>query len=204
MSVLDRLLNAMKLNDDDMGGDGYLDEPDDGYGDEPVPGRRRIVKERDADEELFSETQEAGEEPKQAKSAVRKRSAGTFRRTERNAGSDAGAQGTSSSRVGSRLRKRPETELAVCVIRPHSMEDAREITDTLREKCAVVLNVENLELELAQRILDFTSGSCYAIDGNLQKISNYIFIITPASIEISGDFQEILSGAFDVPFESQY
>ena len=84
------------------------------------------------------------------------------------------------------------------------MEDAREITDTLREKCAVVLNVENLELELAQRILDFTSGSCYAIDGNLQKISNYIFIITPPTIEISGDFQEILSGAFDLPFESQY
>ena len=47
-------------------------------------------------------------------------------------------------------------------------------------------------------------GSCYAIDGNLQKISNYIFIITPPSIEISGDFQEILSGAFDVPFENQY
>ena len=76
MSVLDRLLNAMKLNDDDMGGDGYLDEPDDGYGDEPVPGRRRIVKERDADDELFPETQEAGEEPKQAKSAARKRSTG--------------------------------------------------------------------------------------------------------------------------------
>ena len=204
MSVLDRLLNAMKLNDDDVAGDSYLDEPDDGYADEPGPGNRRIRKERDADDESFTEASESGDEPKPARGTTRKKGTGGFRRTDRNAGTDEGAQGASSSRAGSRFRKRPETELAVCVIRPHSMEDAREITDTLREKCAVVLNVENLELELAQRILDFTSGSCYAINGNLQKISNYIFIITPPSIEISGDFQEILSGAFDFPFESQY
>ena len=93
--------------------------------------------------------------------------------------------------------------MEVCVIRPHSMEDAREITETLLANCTVVLNVEGLELEIAQRIIDFASGSCYAIDGNLQKISSYIFIITPASVDISGDFQEILTGAFDVPFESR-
>ncbi len=52
---------------------------------------------------------------------------------------------------------------------------------------------------MAQRIIDFTSGSTYAIDGNLQKISHYIFILTPKNVDVSGDFQEILSGAFDVP-----
>ena len=57
----------------------------------------------------------------------------------------------------------------------------------------------NLDMELAQRIIDFTSGSTFAIDGNLQKISNYIFIITPPSVDISGDFQDILSGAIDLP-----
>ena len=56
-----------------------------------------------------------------------------------------------------------------------------------------------LDLDIAQRIIDFASGSCYAINGNLQKISNYIFIITPSGVDVSGDFQEILSGAFDVP-----
>ena len=59
--------------------------------------------------------------------------------------------------------------------------------------------MEGLDVDVAQRIIDFTSGSCYAISGNLQKISHYIFIITPASVDISGDFQEILSGSFDVP-----
>ena len=40
------------------------------------------------------------------------------------------------------------------------------------------------------------------MSGNLQKISHYIFIITPASVDISGDFQEILSGSFDVPINN--
>ena len=56
----------------------------------------------------------------------------------------------------------------------------------------VILNVEGLDVDIAQRIIDFSSGSCFAISGNLQKISNYIFIITPANVEISGDFQNLI------------
>jgi len=89
--------------------------------------------------------------------------------------------------------------MEVCVIKPTSVEDAREITDTLLENRTVLLNMEGLDLDLAQRIIDFTSGSTYAIDGNLQKISHYIFILTPRNVDVSGDFQEIISGAFDVP-----
>ena len=60
-------------------------------------------------------------------------------------------------------------------------------------------SLEGLDMELAQRIIDFTSGSCFAINGNLQKISSFIFIVTPSSVDISGDLQDILNGAFDVP-----
>jgi cell division inhibitor SepF len=52
-------------------------------------------------------------------------------------------------------------------------------------------------MDIAQRIIDFTSGACYSINGNLQKISNYIFIVTPQSVELSGDFQELLGGTLD-------
>ena len=83
--------------------------------------------------------------------------------------------------------------MEVCVIKPTSMEDAREITETLLSNRTVVLNMEGLDM--AQRIIDFASGSCFAINGNLQKIANYIFIITPATVDISGDFQNLLSGA---------
>ncbi|MCM1125059.1 MAG: cell division protein SepF [Lachnospiraceae bacterium] len=92
--------------------------------------------------------------------------------------------------------------MEVCVIKPTSIEDAREITETLLANRTVVLNLEGLDVDVAQRIIDFTSGSCFAISGNLQKISHYIFIITPAIVDISGDFQEILSGSFDVPINN--
>lgn len=96
-------------------------------------------------------------------------------------------------------RKLTGSGMEVCVIKPTSVEDAREITETLLANRTVVLNLEGIDVDVAQRIIDFTSGSCFAISGNLQKISHYIFIITPASVDISGDFQEILSGSFDVP-----
>lgn len=92
----------------------------------------------------------------------------------------------------------------VCVIKPTTVEDAREITETLLANRTVVLNLEGLDVDIAQRIIDFTSGSCFAISGNLQKISHYIFIITPANVDISGDFQDILSGSFDVPIDKGY
>ena len=95
--------------------------------------------------------------------------------------------------------------MEVCVIKPSTVEDAREITETLLANRTVVLNLEGLDVDIAQRIIDFTSGSCFAISGNLQKISHYIFIITPASVDISGDFQDILSGSsFDMPINNGF
>ncbi len=89
--------------------------------------------------------------------------------------------------------------MEVCMIKPTSVEDEREITETLLANRTVVLNMEGLDVEIAQRIIDFASGSCFAVNGKLQKISQYIFIITPASVDISGDFPELVSGSFDVP-----
>ena len=97
------------------------------------------------------------------------------------------------------VKRAPGPGMEVCVIKPTSVDDAREITETLLNNQTVVLNLENLDVEIAQRIIDFASGSTYAISGNLQKISNYIFIITPACVDICGDFQEIVSGTFNVP-----
>jgi len=95
--------------------------------------------------------------------------------------------------------RRTANGMEVCVIKPTTVDDAREVTETLLSNRTVVLNMEGLDVDIAQRIIDFTSGSTFAMGGNLQKISHYIFIITPKSVDISGDFQEILSGAFEVP-----
>lgn len=85
--------------------------------------------------------------------------------------------------------------MEVTMIKPSSMDDSRDICDYLLNGKAVVLNMEGLHSEIAQRIIDFTCGAAYAIDGNLQKISNYIFIATPESVELSGDFQNILASS---------
>lgn len=90
----------------------------------------------------------------------------------------------------------PENNPSVCVFKPTNVAESREITNTLRQNKTVVLNLEDADDMSAQRILDFTSGSCYALDGTLQKISNYIFIITPASVVVSGDFQDSITESF--------
>lgn len=88
--------------------------------------------------------------------------------------------------------------MEVTMIKPTSMDDSREICDYLLNGKAVVLNMEGLHMEIAQRIIDFTSGAAYSMDGNLQKISNYIFIATPENVELSGDFQNMLAGNTDI------
>lgn len=89
--------------------------------------------------------------------------------------------------------------MEVCVIKPTTVDEAREITETLLSGRTVILNLEGLDLEVAQRIIDFTSGATFAISGNLQKISNYIFLVTPTNVDISGDLQDLLNTSFDVP-----
>ncbi len=161
MSVMDRFLSIMKLNDDED--DSYYDDDD-------------YLDEEDAkDDKILPMNQESSAESPR-KPAVSK-----------------------VVPVRQQPRKLSTSGMEVCVIKPNSVEDAREITETLLANRTVVLNLEGIDVDVAQRIIDFTSGSCYAISGNLQKISHYIFIITPASVDISGDFQEILSGSFDVP-----
>ena len=93
--------------------------------------------------------------------------------------------------------RRPAME--VCVIKPSAVDEAREITETLLSGRTVILNLEGLDLEVAQRIIDFTSGATFAISGNLQKISNYIFLVTPTNVDISGDLTDLLNTSFDVP-----
>ena len=166
MGVLDKFLNVMRLNpedDDDFYNEDY-DYDDDYKEDEPKQTFRREKKRETVEKDYDSDRPK--ETPVKSSSKV------TPIRPSKKQTGPGGMQ--------------------VCMIKPTSVEDAREITETLLENRTVVLNVEGLDVEIAQRIIDFTSGSCFAISGNLQKISNYIFIITPASVDISGDFLSLM------------
>jgi Uncharacterized protein conserved in bacteria len=179
MGVWDKLLNAMKLGEEEEDDDFF----DDDYYEEEPPKKSGIFKRlEEEDDDDYGDDEFLDSERKRRPSPQPSRPA------------------TTSNKVTPmRGNKRTNSSMEVCVIKPTSMEDTREITETLLSNRPVVLNLEGLDIEIAQRIIDFTSGSTYAISGNLQKISNYIFIITPSSVDISGDFQGVISGSFDVP-----
>ena len=169
----EKFLNLLKLNDDDDYDD--YDEYDDydDYDDEPKKSSKKSKKDIAPQEEKVTTYEEPAQKPAKVTKASARNNKVVPMRTGRN-------------------------NMEVCVIKPANVEDAREITDTLLSGRAVILNLEGLHVDIAQRIIDFTSGSCYSINGNLQKVSSYIFIITPESVEISGDFQELLGSGFDV------
>ncbi len=73
------------------------------------------------------------------------------------------------------------------VYRPVSYEDAMSIIDNLRRNKPIILNMESIEIEIAQRILDFMSGACSAMGGDIRKISAKIFAVVPANYEIVGN-----------------
>ena len=179
MGVLDKFLSIMKLDDgdDEYDEDEFFDddEYDDDY--EEKPKRSLFHKNtKDNDKDFDEDDEDDYTAPVKSKSAFSNNKVTPMRQPARKA-----------------------TGMEVCVIKPTNVDDSREITETLLSGRTVILNLEGLDLEAAQRIIDFTSGATFAIDGNLQKISNYIFLITPTTVDISGDLQDLLNTSFDVP-----
>ena len=92
------------------------------------------------------------------------------------------------------------TQLKVVVVQPAAFEDSKEIADHLKTKKPIVVNLENIDREVAKRIIDFLSGAVYSLDGNIQKISNGIFLIVPYNMGIMGDFKDELRNKVAFPF----
>ena len=92
------------------------------------------------------------------------------------------------------------TQLKVVVVQPLAFEDSKEIADHLKTKKPIVVNLENIDREVAKRIIDFLSGAVYSLDGNIQKISNGIFLIVPYNMGIMGDFKDELRNKVAFPF----
>ncbi len=81
-------------------------------------------------------------------------------------------------------------QMRVIVHEPKDFEEVPGIVDNLKNNKPVVINLEELEYELAKKIFDFLNGAVYALEGKIQKISKGIFIIAPKNVEIQGDFKK--------------
>ena len=90
------------------------------------------------------------------------------------------------SRKVVKLQDNP-TQLRVVVVQPNTFDEAKDITNHLKQDKPVVVNLESVDGALAHRIFDFLCGAVYALDGSIQKISNRIFIIAPENVEIMTD-----------------
>ncbi len=82
----------------------------------------------------------------------------------------------------------------VVVYQPVSYDDTQNIVDNLKERKPVIINLETLDIELAQRVLDFISGAVYALGGTIQKVARGIFVIAPRNIDIAGNIPEESKG----------
>jgi cell division inhibitor SepF len=80
----------------------------------------------------------------------------------------------------------------VVLYEPRSFDDAQEIADHLRSRRAVIVNLQRVRSEIAMRIVDFLSGTVYALNGSISKVGGNIFLCTPESVEIQGSISELL------------
>ena len=95
-------------------------------------------------------------------------------------------------------------QMQVRIINPVKYEDAQEICDEVKARKPVVVNLEKMEYPTAQRIMDFLSGTCYSLDGTIQKVASNIYIIAPENVSVSGDLKEELkTSGLILPWASQ-
>ncbi len=86
-------------------------------------------------------------------------------------------------------------QLQVVLSKPERFDQVSEIADSLRNKQAVVLNLEATNKDVARRLVDFLSGCAYALDGKIKKVAISTYLITPYTVDVVGDLTEELENA---------
>lgn len=102
----------------------------------------------------------------------------------RSTGSRSIAGGRGNNKV---LNLHANVQMEVVVASPESFEEAREISQHIKDKKPVIINLEFVQHGIAQRITDFLCGCCCAMDGNIQRIADKIFMIAPDNVDFAGD-----------------
>lgn len=83
-----------------------------------------------------------------------------------------------------------QKNIRVVVCEPKAFEDCQPIADNLKNRRPVIVNLEEADKELAKRVVDFVSGTTYALSGSMQKVGNGIFLFVPSNMDIAGEIRE--------------
>jgi cell division inhibitor SepF len=101
---------------------------------------------------------------------------------------------TEESRVVPMNPQSASNGMRMVVYQPQSYDDTQRIIDDLKSGRPVIANLEDLNVDIAQRVLDFLSGAVYGLDGSIRKISRGIFVLAPSDVDISGNVLGNISG----------
>ncbi|NLZ38664.1 MAG: cell division protein SepF [Firmicutes bacterium] len=85
------------------------------------------------------------------------------------------------------------SNMRLVITKPQEFAEAQAIVGHIKNKKSVLVNLEDTEISVAKRIIDFISGATYALDGNMQKVSQQIFVFTPAQVEINDEMRKELN-----------
>jgi cell division inhibitor SepF len=83
------------------------------------------------------------------------------------------------------MRAVPSVQVHLVV--PRSFNDAQQIADKFKDAIPVILNLQGADPELSKRLIDFTSGLTYALDGGMQRVADKVFLLTPRNVEVSAE-----------------
>jgi cell division inhibitor SepF len=84
------------------------------------------------------------------------------------------------------VESRPQPAEVHLVV-PKSFNDAQQIADKFKGTIPVILNLQSAETDLAKRLIDFSSGLTYALDGGMQRVADKVFMLTPRNVEVSAE-----------------
>jgi cell division inhibitor SepF len=71
------------------------------------------------------------------------------------------------------------------VVAPASFTDAQEVADEFKRNVPVIVNLQGVERDLMRRIIDFASGLCYGLGGQMERVANHVYLLTPSDVEVS-------------------
>ena len=97
------------------------------------------------------------------------------------------ANGAEARRRGQLFGLHAQRQLEIVVLQPKTFDDARAVADYLKMRRPIVVNLRGTHTDLARRIVDFTSGVTYALDGHLLRVGEEIFLFTPSQVVITSD-----------------
>lgn len=96
-----------------------------------------------------------------------------------------GASGERTTPRGAVVRPLPTATSKPFVVSPSAFNDAQEVADQFKENVPVILNLQGVERDLARRIIDFASGLCYGLGGQMERVANHVYLLTPSDVVVS-------------------